>query len=224
MQPQQFAVDDLTGLLNRKAFFQAYRDALEQAQISNEPLSLAFFDIDHFDRVNREHGHVAGDAVIAGIARMTAESLNERAILARYGGDEFFVILPGMEREEAFLALEKVRGLVATRSTYAIGEGQFPVNVTVSVGVASYPVDGRGAYELMRKADQALYRAKANARNSIRLAVEEKMVPKTAHYTQTQLERLSKLAQDLEMGEAELLREAMDDLLMKYTVNEILSF
>lgn len=224
MQPQQFAVDDLTGLLNRKAFFQAYREALEQAQVANEPLSLAFFDIDHFDRVNREHGHAAGDAVIAGIAKMTVESLNERAILARYGGDEFFVILPGMEREETFLALEKIRGLVADKSIYEVGKGQFQVKVTVSIGVASYPVDGRGAYELMRKADQALYRAKANARNSIRLAVEEKMVPKTAHYTQTQLERLSKLAQDLEMGEAELLREAMDDLLMKYTVNEILSF
>jgi diguanylate cyclase (GGDEF)-like protein len=224
MQPQHLTTDDLTGLLNRKAFFQAYREILDQAHTTHEPVSLAFFDIDHFDRVNREHGHVAGDAVISGIARLTAENLNERAILARYGGDEFLVILPRMEREEAFLALERLRNAIEACSTYSIGEQNFKVMVTVSIGVASFPVDGRSAYELMRKADQALYRAKVSARNSIRLAIEEKMVPKTAHYTQTQLERLSRLAQDLEMGEAELLREAMDDLLMKYTVNEILSF
>jgi hypothetical protein len=73
----------------------------------------------------------------------------------------------------------------------------------------------------LRKADQALYRAKASGRNQIRLAYEERMVPKTTHYTQTQLERLSKLAQERGVNEADLLREAMDDFLTKYGVNDI---
>jgi hypothetical protein len=75
--------------------------------------------------------------------------------------------------------------------------------------------------ELLRKADQALYRAKMAGGGKIRLASDEKMVPKTSHYTQTQLERLTKLAAERQVGEAELLREAMDDLLAKYGVTEI---
>jgi hypothetical protein len=74
---------------------------------------------------------------------------------------------------------------------------------------------------LLRKADQALYRVKDTGRNKIRLAYEERMVPKTTHYTQTQLERLSKLASERGVGEADLLREALDNLLTKYGVNDI---
>ncbi len=82
-------------------------------------------------------------------------------------------------------------------------------------------MDGRTENELFRKADHALYRAKANGRKQIRLAYEERMVPKTTHYTQTQLERLSKLAEERGVNEADLLREAMDDFLTKYGVNDI---
>ena len=82
-------------------------------------------------------------------------------------------------------------------------------------------MDGRTENELFRKADHALYRAKASGRKQIRLAYEERMVPKTTHYTQTQLERLSKLAEERGVNEADLLREAMDDFLTKYGVNDI---
>ena len=82
-------------------------------------------------------------------------------------------------------------------------------------------MDGRTENELFRKADHALYRAKSSGREQIRLAFEERMVPKTSHYTQTQLERLSRLADERKVSEADLLREAMDDFLTKYGVNDI---
>ena len=93
--------------------------------------------------------------------------------------------------------------------------------ITISAGVAAFSVDGRSMSELLRKADQALYRAKVGGRNKARLAYEEKMVPKTSHFPQTQLERLTKLASEHGVGESELLREALDDLLVKYGVNDI---
>jgi predicted signal transduction protein with EAL and GGDEF domain len=93
--------------------------------------------------------------------------------------------------------------------------------LSITGGVASFPIDGRTRSELIRKADQALYRAKQNRRNTIRLAYEERMVAKTAHFTQTQLERLSKLAEERKAGEAKLLREALDDLLSKYGLTDI---
>jgi predicted signal transduction protein with EAL and GGDEF domain len=83
-------------------------------------------------------------------------------------------------------------------------------------------MDGHLKSELLRKAAQALYRAKVTGRGKIRLAYDEKMVPKTSHYTQTQLERLTKLAGERQVGEAELLREALDDLLTKDGVDQII--
>lgn len=93
--------------------------------------------------------------------------------------------------------------------------------ISISVGVASFPIDGRSEHELLRKADQALYRAKVAGRNHVRLSYEERMLPMTSHYIQTQLERLSKLSEERSVSEVDQLREAMDDLLTKYGVNGI---
>ena len=88
--------------------------------------------------------------------------------------------------------------------------------LTISGGIAAFPIDAQDENELLRKADQALYKAKGSGRNKIVLAYEEKMSPKTSHYTLTQLERLSELAKEQGVGEAVLLREALDNLLIKY--------
>jgi diguanylate cyclase (GGDEF)-like protein len=213
--------DRLTGLLAKSAFLPAFAEQLEAARTSEQTLALALFDVDRFLNLNETYGHAACDQVLVAIAEIIRQHASE-ALIFRNGGDEFAILFPGWEREQAFLAMEGIRRAVeALRLTTAESESIEPP--TISGGVSAFPVDGRTQVELFRKADQALYRAKASGRNQIRLAFEEKMVPKTTHFTQTQLERLAEQAARLKASEADLLREALDDLLTKYGVNDILS-
>jgi diguanylate cyclase (GGDEF)-like protein len=213
--------DELTGLLTRKAFHDVMDELLEKAKGSDAPISLAFIDIDNFMRINDSYGHAAGDDILKEVAVLIKKSCGEEAIPVRYGGDEFVVIFPHSEREQAFLALEKLRSEANATSFKAGKDGAIIDGIPLSGGISCFPVDGRLKSELVRKADHALYRAKVTGRGKIRLAYDERMVTKTSHFTQTQLERLTKLAAERQFGEAELLREALDDLLAKYGVNEI---
>lgn len=220
MKNEKPQIDSLTGLLTRRAFEERFKASVQNAVKRQVPLSLAYIDIDQFLNVNEAFGHLGGDAVLAGIAILLKQHLGPEAILGRYGGDELVVLLPDAEREQAFLAIERLRAAVESKIDYRYEEAHFSIQVTISAGIASFPIDGQNEVELLRKADQALYRAKEISRNTIRLAYDERMVPKTTHYTMTQLERLSKLAQEQGCTEAELLREALDDLLKKYGVTE----
>lgn len=125
-------------------------------------------------------------------------------------------LLPGVEKEDAFLLLESLRQGFDVDRVYRSDGKEESLRVTFSVGLASYPEDGGKGQGLIRKTDDAIYRAKVNGRNRVCLAREEKMVTKTSHYTQGQLERLSVLAESEGVGEAVILREALDDLLRKY--------
>jgi diguanylate cyclase (GGDEF)-like protein len=213
--------DELTGLLTKKVFHESLDSILEKYKGVDAPLSLAFIDIDNFFQLNEQYGHQAGDNVLKALAEMIKLASGSDGLPCRYGGDEFVIIFPGVEREQAFLAVEKMRSAVE-QMTIATGKDRVEINgISISAGISCYPMDGRLKSELMRKADQALYRAKITGRSKVRLAYDEKMLPKTSHYTQTQLERLTKLAAERQAGEAELLREALDDLLGKFGVNEI---
>ncbi len=213
--------DELTGLSTRKVFHETLDGILEKYKGTDTPLSLAFIDIDNFFRINEQFGHTAGDHVLKSLAEMLKLASGSDGLPCRYGGDEFVIIFPGVEREQAFLAIEKMRA-AAEQTAIESGKDGHQINgISISAGISCYPMDGRLKSELMRKADQALYRAKITGRSKVRLAYDEKMLPKTSHYTQTQLERLSKLAAERQAGEAELLREALDDLLGKFGVNEI---
>ena len=119
--------------------------------------------------------------------------------------------MPNVEKEQAFLELERARS--AFEELEHPSRGPHP---TISIGVATYPDDAATHQEVARKADDALFRAKTAGRNRVALAREEKKVPKTSHYTQGQLDRLSALASKEGVGEAELIREALDGLLKKY--------
>ncbi len=128
----------------------------------------------------------------------------------RYGGDQFAVLFPERyEKEDVFLAMEELRR--GCRVILPDGRAQ-----TVSVGIASAPDDGASYLDLVRKAEGAMYRAKAGDCNRVCLAREEKMVTKTSHYTAEQLKRLTKVSKREGVGEAVLLREALDALLRKY--------
>ena len=214
---ENVSTDQLTGLIARGAFDDQFKTLMQSASESGEPLSLAFLDIDHFLQINQSFGHVGGDQVLQAVAAILQSLAGENTRIARYGGDEFALIFPNTEREQAFLILERIRAEVESRETF----NEIDTNVTITAGIAAYAIDGNTENEILRKADQALYRAKKNGRNMIRLAYEEKMAPKTAHFTLTQLERLTNLAQEEGVGEAVLLREALDDLLLKYGTNDI---
>jgi diguanylate cyclase (GGDEF)-like protein len=214
--------DDLTGLYSRKEFLERFSGALTKAKANphEAPLSLALLDVDIFNQINEQYGHVTGDNLLVEVAETIQAHTSEEVIAGRYGGDEFVIVFEGVEREQAFLRLEQIRQKLSQQEL-ASTDGRSIPGIFISGGVASFPMDGRTEKELFRKADHALYRAKANGRKQIRLAYEERMVPKTTHYTQTQLERLSKLAEERGVNEADLLREAMDDFLTKYGVNDI---
>ncbi len=222
MKPDVQQKDDLTGLFSRKAFLEQFSGTLAQAKGSQQetPLSLGLMDVDKFKLINDQYGHITGDNVLVAVAQVIKKQVGNEALVGRYGGDEFVILFPGVEREQAFLELEHIRQ-VMSRYELGVTGGSSIQGIPISAGVASFPVDGRTENELWRKADHALYRAKLGGRNQIRLAYEERMVPKTTHYTQTQLERLSRLAEEHGVNEADLLREAMDDFLTKYGVNDI---
>ena len=219
---QTATTDELTGLLTRKAFRESFAAALNEARLpdAERPLTLGFIDVDNFLNINQDYGHSAGDEVLAAVAQTLRQVIAPVDLPGRYGGDEFAVLLVGKEREQAFLLMEKLR-LTISQEPFTTIKGKVIHGLTISAGIAAFPMDGRTEAELLRKADQALYRAKEAGRNQVRLAYDEKMVPKTAHFTQTQLERLSHLAEAHKTNEADLLREAVDDLLTKYGVNDI---
>lgn len=132
------------------------------------------------------------------------------------------VILPGQRADSAFILAEEVRRLVEdSQVTVRLGSAggetrSYTVRMRISGGIASFPSDATERVDLLRKADEALYRAKQTGRNRICLPTSAQMVTKTSYYTQTQLERLATLARQLDKTEAFLLREALDDLLNKY--------
>jgi diguanylate cyclase (GGDEF)-like protein len=213
MKLSEIQKDLLTGLYIRKSWHEEFQNLLAIAQASDEPLAIALVDIDFFKSINDKFGHEQGDRVIIEIAHLLEQDAGPETLSGRLGGDEFAILFKGTEREQALLVMEKIR--LAVQHLQLSADQRVISGISVSAGIAAFPIDGRTHSELMRKADQALYRAKVGGRDKVRLAFEEKMVPKTSHFPQTQLERLSRLASEHEVGEAELLREALDDLLVK---------
>jgi diguanylate cyclase len=208
--------DKMTGLLTRYYFDYLFQEVeLPKAKESGEGLSLILLDIDTFAQINQTKGHSCGDEVIKGVAQCLRGVLPEEAIISRYGGDEFAVLLPFMQLDDAFTLAEKFRQKVAEQ---ILGVGECAgMQISCSVGVAAYPGDGHDRIELMRAVDHALYRAKMKGRNRVSLPLRDsRMVTKTSHYTPTQLEKLGELSKKVKKTDATLLREALDDLFKKY--------
>lgn len=176
------------------------------------PVVIAVFDLDEFMRVNDTFGIEIGDRVLINLGKYVAAALPKGATIYRTGGDEFAIIFNNeMEKEDVFLKMEEIRR--GYKETLPDGS-----DMTISVGISEAYVDANRLQELVRKAQSALYRAKSNGRNKVALAKEEKMVPKTSHYTADQLKYLNKISKKEGVGEAILLREALDILIKKYDV------
>ena len=182
------------------------------AESSGEIIAIALIDCDRFDHINHDFGVEEGDRVLIEAGKYVQANLPEGAKVYRIGGDEFAVLFRGdMEREDIFLFLNDLRNNYAVTTPDGVRQ-------TFTVGLATAFEDASRTPELIRKADSALFRAKVAGGNRVALAKEEKMVPKTSHYTQDQLQRLSRAAKQEGIGEAILLREALDMLLKKYDV------
>lgn len=206
--------DQLTSLLSSPYFRHLLREEiLPSADKSEDPVSLFMVDIDNFLAINTNYGHQAGDQVLVSVAKTLQESMPERAVLARYSGDEFAGVLPDTRLDDTFMLVEEFR-----RRVVGLSWPEWPdLRMTCSIGLAAYQGGSGGDAELVRDADQALYVAKSTGRNKVSLPLgDSRMITKTSHYTSTQLERLAQLARAVKRNEASILREALDDALKKY--------
>ena len=154
--------DGLTGVANRRTFDAELTREVARANRNGTPLALLLLDADHFKRINDTHGHLVGDSVLKGIARVLQDECRVGDTFARYGGEEFAAILPGLDAEAALIAGERMRRVIE--------EYDFETSVTLSVGVATLPRDARDPLSLIDAADGALYRAKELGRNRCVLA------------------------------------------------------
>ncbi|MDH0099110.1 diguanylate cyclase [Pseudomonas sp. GD04158] len=165
---EQALCDPLTGLYNRRYLDEFFSRELARAQRENLPLALALIDLDHFKRLNDECGHLVGDDVLKAVAKHLLDNLRSTDAVFRIGGEEFLLILPGLDAQAAMARLEALRTQLSQ-----VGQptriGTLPV--TLSAGIAIWPAHGQGLDSLLQAADVALYRAKRDGRNRVEVAL-----------------------------------------------------
>ncbi|TFF25633.1 diguanylate cyclase [Jiella endophytica] len=159
--------DPLTGLVNRRSFDRRAPQMVAKAKGQGRPSSLFLLDVDHFKRVNDTYGHPAGDAVLRSVADILSARAGISGMTARLGGEEFAVLLPGVDEVSARRKAERLRGEIAGASHDV---GSATVEVTVSIGIETIADDGRSFQEAFDRADAALYRAKKAGRNRVTAA------------------------------------------------------
>lgn len=205
------STDVLTGLPGRRDL----QEVMERTIAAGESFTVAVLDLDHFLGINLDFGPEVGDRVLKTLAALSSETAKEANGSAfRISGDEMAIFLPGMALEQAFLRMEKLRGKVeGSTKEFGIPDGRA---VTVTIGVAQFPRDGKDAQAIMTSADAALATAKEQGRNAVRLPSNEEMVLKSCYYPASDVRKLKTLAEKVNKKESLLLREALSDLLRKY--------
>jgi two-component system cell cycle response regulator len=168
--------DPLTGLRNRRTFDQEFITRFEHARRYQRPIAVAMIDIDHFKQTNDEHGHQTGDEVLQKVASVMRRCTRQSDLLARFGGEEFVIVLPETPLFEALQFAEKIRSSVAAQALPG------DIRATVSIGIAAMPHTMFPSPEsLLRAADEALYRAKESGRN--RVEFEKRVKDRSAEKT-----------------------------------------
>ena len=170
---QMASTDELTQLANRRRFTEALRRELGRARRTGLPLSLVLVDVDQLKKVNDTFGHPAGDAAIRHVAGALREGRRDTDVVARFGGEEFALLLPGTDHPGAVKAAERVRVRLSTTLVDMVGQ------VTASMGVATWPQDGATEERLVWVADQRLYAAKEGGRNRVASAPPPEGTPET---------------------------------------------
>jgi len=163
--------DSLTGLFNRTYFCETLEQQIASANRLNANLSMLFLDIDDFKEVNDSFGHQAGDMVLSSFAGMIQEETRGSDIATRYGGEEFVILMTHTDCISALVLAKRIREKIAKKAHIIDGKSH---HLTVSGGIASYPVHAQTAKDLIKLADSALYRAKGAGKNNISLFKEDK--------------------------------------------------
>ena len=163
---EEAITDALTGLYNRRYFFEKAREDAHKAIKHHSPISIFIFDIDHFKKYNDMHGHPEGDYLLKELSRILKENSREGDVTARYGGEEFIVLMPDTDKEGAVVYGEKIRKVIESYP-FRHREKQPLGYLSVSGGVASFPFDGSSIEAVIRCADEALYESKRSGRNMI---------------------------------------------------------
>lgn len=161
----QAARDDLTGLWNRRKFMELLQEEIERANRSGHRFTLAIIDVDHFKRINDTYGHLMGDAVLKEISRVLGEACRTTDAVGRYGGEEFTLLMVDTRTEQAVVALERMRKAVEQNDWSRMASG---LRVTISIGSVEWQVSS-SLPQLLGQADTALYQAKAEGRNQLRV-------------------------------------------------------
>ena len=164
-------VDSLTGLFNRTYFFSALEREIARGDRSGRAFCLVMLDLDDLKSINDRFGHIAGDQVLRTVSDIVRSGVRKIDVAARYGGDEFVALLPETDPTGGWVLAEKVRLMVAEQGMPGVDPGP-----TVSVGVVSYPADGRSADALLVSADRAMYASKRGGKNRVARATAEPMM------------------------------------------------
>jgi diguanylate cyclase (GGDEF)-like protein len=162
-------LDDHTGLFNSRHMKRQLENEVMRATRFGHPVSLVFFDLDHFKRVNDTLGHPAGSQVLHEVGRLLLRTLRSTDVPVRYGGDEFVIIMPETSKDQAVAAARRICAEIAGEP-FLRGETGGPIYVTASMGVAAFPDDARDPDGLLRKADETMYRVKASGRAGVQSA------------------------------------------------------
>ena len=170
---QQMArIDEVTSLLNRRAFCEMGEYEINRANRLLHPISLAMVDLDDFKQVNDQFSHLTGDEVLRAVARLCRDNLRNIDIIGRYGGDEMVILMPETNKESAFMAMDRLRNEIEGTS-FKVRENEF--HITASFGVASHQRNAPTISEIMDQADSSLHTAKKDGKNCVRMYKDQNL-------------------------------------------------
>ncbi|HEX6962944.1 MAG TPA: GGDEF domain-containing protein [Lacipirellula sp.] len=176
---QEALTDSLTGIANRKCFDMRLRELMAEANEEGKPLALLMVDIDHFKKFNDNFGHLIGDQVLKLVARTLTDCVRGQDVAARFGGEEFAIILPNTNLDGAYVVAENIRANVAAKKITRKSTGDSLGHITLSLGIAMFR-PGESVAQLLKRADEGLYIAKGSGRNRTSSAERLGTLPQSA--------------------------------------------